>query len=586
MPSTDQMNPAEIAAQESMAQVLASVEACENFILEAGAGAGKTYSLIKALKHIIKNRGPKLLRENQRVACITYTNVATEEIKSRIDGHPVVFVDTIHSFCWSLLKDFQPALRNALPSVGKWSQRIAEGGIIDNKRIVYELGYPKIEDTQVLLQHEDVLELMVKLLEFPKFRKLLEVRFPIVFIDEYQDTNKEVVESFIKYFIQEKKGPLLGFFGDHWQQIYESTCGSISHPYLKTIDKKANFRSDKNIVHCLNKMRPSLPQHESDPNSSGEVLVYHTNSWVGTRRPPGPGGHWGGDLPAGIPQVYLQNVKSELEQAGWSFDAKYTKVLMLTHNVLSEEQGYKNLASAFDRNESFTKKEDDYIAFFADVFEPAVESYQNKKYGDMFLFLESKRPVLTSHSQKLLWKQSMDRIATIRDNGTIGDMIAHLKSTKLPQLPGKIESKLKKVEEILLKEEADRTEDEKKALTRYNKLMPVQYKEMIALKKYIDDKTPFATKHGVKGAEFENVLVVVGRGWNKYNFDQMLSMIDNIPPDKQTFFERNRNLFYVACSRPKKRLALLFTQQVSDGSLDKLKDIFGTDKIRALPNLQ
>src|SRR3546814_1202712 len=72
------------------------------------------------------------------------------------------------------------------------------------------------------------------------------------------------------------------------------------------------------------------------------------------------------------------------------------------------------------------------------------------------------------------------------------------------------------------------------------------------LDRFIDGHTPFATKHGVKGAEFENVLVVVGRGWNKYNFAQMLEWIDaGPPPDKLEFFENNRNLFYVACSRPK-----------------------------------
>lgn len=41
-------------------------------------------------------------------------------------------------------------------------------------------------------------------------------------------------------------------------------------------------------------------------------------------------------------------------------------------------------------------------------------------------------------------------------------------------------------------------------------------------------------KHGVKDAEFENVLVVVGRGWNKYNFGKMLENVSHctqlIPP--------------------------------------------------------
>src|SRR3546814_16768479 len=100
----------------------------------------------------------------------------------------------------------------------------------------------------------------------------------------------------------------------------------------------------------------------------------------------------------------------------------------------------------------------------------------------------------------------------------------------------------------------------------------------------IDGHTPVATKHGVKGAEFENVLVVVGRGWNKYNFAQMLEWIDaGPPPDKLEFFENNRNLFYVACSRPKVRLALLFTQVLTANAMAKLTAWFGAANVVALP---
>ena len=57
--------------------------------------------------------------------------------------------------------------------------------------------------------------------------------------------------------------------------------------------------------------------------------------------------------------------------------------------------------------------------------------------------------------------------------------------------------------------------------------------------------------------------MVVGRGWNRYNFNQMLELAADpraIPANRQDAFERNRNLFYVTCSRPKKRLAVLFRE--------------------------
>ena len=42
----------------------------------AGAGSGKTTSLVKALDYIAKTQGERLKRQSQRVACITYTKVA------------------------------------------------------------------------------------------------------------------------------------------------------------------------------------------------------------------------------------------------------------------------------------------------------------------------------------------------------------------------------------------------------------------------------------------------------------------------------------------------------------------------------
>lgn len=100
----------------------------------------------------------------------------------------------------------------------------------------------------------------------------------------------------------------------------------------------------------------------------------------------------------------------------------------------------------------------------------------------------------------------------------------------------------------------------------------------------LDGHSPFETKHGVKGVEFENILVVVGRGWNQYNFGEMLEFTGNqIPAGKEDSFERNRNLFYVACSRPKKRLAILFTQVLSPGALTTLGNWFGADTILPAP---
>src|SRR5690606_22840222 len=116
-------------------------------------------------------------------------------------------------------------------------------------------------------------------------------------------------------------------------------------------------------------------------------------------------------------------------------------------------------------------------------------------------------------------------------------------------------------------------------------LRNVPYSEIKALRKYLDGHSPFETKHGVKGAEFENVLVIVGRGWNQYNFGEMLALAGakQIPAAKEVAFERNRNLFYVACSRPQRRLAILFTQQLKFEAIQTLEAWFGAESISTAP---
>src|SRR3546814_14456169 len=50
---------------------------------------------------------------------------------------------------------------------------------------------------------------------------------------------------------------------------------------------------------------------------------------------------------------------------------------------------------------------------------------------------------------------------------------------------------------------ADPVEDEPRRVTQLRNLREVPYAELIAVDAFIDGHTPFATKHGVKGAEFE-----------------------------------------------------------------------------------
>ena len=63
-----------------------------SFLMIAGAGSGKTTSLIKGLTEVLSKHGERLKLRRQRVACITYTVIAAEEIWADVGENTSHFI--------------------------------------------------------------------------------------------------------------------------------------------------------------------------------------------------------------------------------------------------------------------------------------------------------------------------------------------------------------------------------------------------------------------------------------------------------------------------------------------------------------
>lgn len=100
------------------------LEAPRSFFLYAGAGSGKTSSLIKALEYIKERNLTRLRLRGQQVAVITFTNAACDEIVRRLRFDPTFYVSTIHSFAWKLIGGFNGDIRKWLHK--KLQEEIAE----------------------------------------------------------------------------------------------------------------------------------------------------------------------------------------------------------------------------------------------------------------------------------------------------------------------------------------------------------------------------------------------------------------------------------------------------------------------------
>lgn len=565
------------AAETESARVLSEIRAAifeqRHFILEAGAGSGKTYSLVETLKHLLSNSTSRF--GGRQVACITYTNVARDEIKRRVDQDPRVFCSTIHGFAWESMAPFQKVLREILQTSDKWRERQDRRSCeIVAQRVHYSFGFWSISASEVRLGHDDVIRMFGQLLAYEKFRRVLFSKYSHILIDEYQDTNKDLMDAIKEHLIERSVDvPKLGLFGDYWQQIYPGVCGRVEHAHLKVVKKGVNFRSSRSVVSAVNRMRSSLPQVVERQDAIGEALILHTNGVDVARL---DRGHWKGDLPPWEAHGALEGTKVFLQRRGWRFGYGGAKVLMLTHRLLAQQQGYASLPDVYDYNDVFRNLDDPYLYYFVEILEPALEAYESKRFGQMYEFLGARRPVITRLEEKRALSQRLDELLSLRHVGTVGEVVDFLGAGEFPSVSADLKSR----EERLAFAKAN-GEELGRRLISSQKLREIPYSEIISFKGFHHDATPYATKHGVKGAEFDDVLVVVGRGWNLYNFGDMINRVtgsDLESPDDSAFV-RNRNLFYVACTRARNRLAVLFTQELSDKSISHLGHWFGVENL-------
>lgn len=112
--------------------------------------------------------------------------------------------------------------------------------------------------------------------------------------------------------------------------------------------------------------------------------------------------------------------------------------------------------------------------------------------------------------------------------------------------------------------------------------LELEYSQFLAAIDFLYPEAVFSTEHGVKGEEYDNVVFVVSKGWNQYQFETYAPMITgkaSVPSEKQAAFERNRNLFYVCCSRPKKRLIFFVTVPIDSTFKSFLAELVGEQNI-------
>lgn len=545
--------------------IISTLQQGRSFRVEAGAGSGKTYSLNKVIEWVQANKWNEYKRKNQNVICITYTNAAVDVIAERLTSNSFILPSTIHSFAWGAIKQYQSTLMDMIAKDEKlWAK---ESDFSRVTSIQYDRGYRYVSNGTHYLFHDDVIKLFTAMLDNAKFRRVFSDKYPLILIDEYQDSFQSIINRFIDYFISKGSGPQFGFFGDAWQTIYQSNnaCGLIDHDNLVVIPKGSNFRSAPRIVELLNNIRPELPQQSAVDGFEGEVIVVTCEDYTGERR---TDRNFKEDLPADELRRRINAITAHIKAS--VPEEETLKTLMITHKVLAAQQGYEKLLDILQ--DGLRDKDDPFLLFFMNTVEPIYKALQTSDMQLLFNTLKKRYPI-TKKSEKLSWKVLAQELTKTREKRASDVLKTVIESALIP-IPPQIKDYYQlycTVPEMIYSSGVPIRE-----------FLELEYTQFLAAIDFLFPEAEFSTEHGVKGEEYDNVIFVISKGWNQYQFETYAPMINGsipIPKGKEASFERNRNLFYVCCSRPKRRLIFFVSVPMNATFRNFLVDLIGEENI-------
>jgi DNA helicase-2/ATP-dependent DNA helicase PcrA len=627
-----------LTLEPEVQEIFKLIDEGKNFLLSGGAGSGKTYSLVQVIRQVLSENS------NSKIACMTYTNAAVTEIRSRISDQRL-HVGTIHEFLWDLIRPYKTELMDILirsiksedPDTIKNPDEDFDPEALKGQEVQYK-EYTLVREG--IISHDELLILANQM--FRSHSKLCDIakdRYKFIFVDEYQDTSETVIQAFLEHFLQGAKHNIIGFFGDAMQSIYDDGVGNLNK-YLALnvvheVKKEQNRRNPRLVYELANRLRTDgikqiASLDETAPNMINGSVMDGEIKFIYTKGP--------------VDQ--LQQVKASL---GWDFsDTKENKELNLTHNLIAPKAGFPELMVIYDgdkileyrdRIKRFIKTRGiltDYSAFtFEQVIKNLIDTFPAEMVNlsptpvmQRFIDLNPdlyqralgepyeifKRIYLSKDALIDDKKDDPDgsakagskRDALIRHLFKIQHIVSLYENQKYNEFLKRTEFKIRSIDD---KKRLKAIIDELRGMSNsaigtvidradelgicrkddklsifiarnkyvYDRVVKVKFTEFQKLFKYLEGYTPFSTQHKIKGAEFDNVLVVLDNGnWNKYNFNYLFEETGTV-----SVLERTKKLFYVCSTRSKKSLVVYY-KDPSKKALATAIRWFGADAVSCI----
>lgn len=545
-----------------------------HFKITAGPGAGKTTFLINHIKNIFKNSDK--ISIYRKIACITYTNIAVENILKKLnDSGEMIEVTTIHSFLYKhILKPYLWVLKDmyefdfkkikghdeinlSYSLLKTWKERTKKTYLDDNtsltktllkgnwklnKDLSVKVAPDKIYERRVqtkdkkiyslneedfinlkkicwekgLISHDDVLYLSYEILKrTPRILDILRAKFPYILVDEFQDTNPFQTE--IIKMLAEKES-IIGVIGDDCQSIYGFQGADVSQFRdfnLKGIEEYnilENHRSTKEIVELLNYMRKGELSQNLPEDKIGEKPKIIVGNLIEN-------------------YLKVKNICLSEELYILSYKDNVTKSLEYSTTESAENDILDKLL--FDDNDRGKRIWNLILA---------IEYAKQLNFKDAMKFMEKVYKKIEIDKGKIikilkLFIDSYDAFKELKITEFYNNYVMLYCNFKQKITGGKIKA----------------TYDN------------VSYNKIVSLIKINGDKSNFRTIHKTKGEEVDNVLVLL----DSNDFDENKSLNFLLEPDMKN--EEHR-VYYVALSRAKKRI-FISIPKMNDELKNKLEQI-------------
>ena len=608
------MMPETVTQGDELRKVIAAcldLEKPKSFFLYSGAGSGKTRAVIEAMDIFRARYGTQFRQSGQKVAVITYTNAACDEIRRRTDFDPIFAVSTIHSFAWEQIrtyhKDISFWLRVRLSTEITELQEKQESGRSGTKA-AHEREV-QIESKQKRLQHLDVIKQFTYnpngenvgknslnhaeviaisaafLANKPLMRQVLIRKHPVLLIDESQDTQKNLIDAFFALQAEHPDQFSLCLFGDTMQRIYADGKVGLEQAVPADWEKPAiavNHRCPKRIVTLLNRIRSEADGARQEPRQDaqeGFVRLFLINDVD--------------DVDKLTVETAAARIMAEATSDDEWMSQQAVKVLTLEHHMAARRGCFVRFFEPLYKVDNFKTGLLDGtlsgIAFFAQQVLPLVQAMQSEDRFAVARVVKDHSPIVsperlsgstTSLEEIFKARRSVESVYSQWNDGADPVLLDVLRAIDhedlfgIPDVFAPILSDTDGQGEEVESVPADADNDRNPEVDAWRKALSVPFSQLQAYVKYISDRSPFGTHQGIKGLQFPRVMVILddneARGF-MFSYEKLLGAKALTNTDeknrlegKDTSVDRTRRLFYVTCSRAQRSLAVIVYTKEAD----------------------